>query len=240
MHDPDPRLLEDHLSYCFVNPLLLEEALNHSSFVHEQSSPVLPSNERLEFLGDAVLNLVAGHLLMTRFPDVAEGDLSRMRAHLVNESQVAGFARRLELGRFIRLGRGEAMSAGHEKRSILADAYEALIAAVYLDGGFVEAFRILETHLTPLIDKMTAPEAGFDYKSRLQEVVQGTHGGMPEYRMVEESGPDHDKTFRVEVRVADFSEQGTGKSKKMAEQAAARKALRRLCTDCDPASEPGP
>jgi ribonuclease III len=233
LQEADPQQLQQRLSYRFEDPRLLEESLNHSSFVHEQSRPDLQSNERLEFLGDAVLNLAAGHLLMARFPDVAEGYLSRMRAHLVNEAQVARLARRLDLGRFIRLGKGEAMSGGHQKRSILADAYEALIAAVYLDGGYQEAFCILESHLAPLVERMAAPDTNYDYKSRLQEVVQQEQGRVPEYRMVGDEGPDHDKTFRVEVRVADLCESGLGKSKKMAEQDAARKALDRLLADGD-------
>jgi ribonuclease III len=238
----DPLLLEQRLSYRFTDRRLLENSLNHSSFIHEQDRTDLRSNERLEFLGDAVLNLAAGHLLMTHFPDVPEGNLSRMRARLVNESQVAGLARLLELGRFIRLGKGESLSGGRKKRSILADAYEALIGALYLDGGFDAAFRILNSHLTPLLDKMTAPELSADHKSRLQEAVQGSGGQVPEYQMVAESGPDHDKTFRVAVQVSDLREEGVGKSKKMAEQDAARKALERLFPepDADIDTEPVP
>lgn len=238
MQEADPQQLQQRLSYRFKDSRLLNESLNHSSFVHEQNHPDLKSNERLEFLGDAVLNLAAGHLLMARFPEVAEGHLSRMRAHLVNEAQVARLARRLDLGRFIRLGKGEAMSGGHQKRSILADAYEALIAAVYLDGGYQEAFGILEAHLAPLVERMSAPEADYDYKSRLQEAAQQEQGRVPEYRMLGDEGPDHDKTFCVEVCVADLCESGTGKSKKMAEQDAARKALDRLLAGSDPEPDP--
>ena len=228
--------LEQRLSYLFEDRLLLEEALSHSSFVHEQENPAMRSNERLEFLGDAVLNLAAGHLLMARFEDIPEGPLSRMRAHLVNESQVANLARRLDLGRYLRLGKGERRSGGPEKRSILADAYEALIGAIYLDGGFGAAFQILQSHLKPLLAKLSAPAESADYKSRLQETAQGQLGEVPAYRMVGESGPDHDKTFRVEVCVADICEEGTGKSKKTAEQDAARKALNRFCSDDPPAT----
>jgi ribonuclease III len=234
----DSLLLEQRLSYRFTDRRLLENSLHHSSFIHEQNRTDLRSNERLEFLGDAVLNLVAGHLLMKHFPEVPEGNLSRMRARLVNESQVAKLARMLELGRFLHLGKGESLSGGRKKRSILADAYEALMGAVYLDGGFDAAFQILKDHLTPLLDHMTASELRYDYKSRLQEAVQGRGGQVPEYRMVNESGPDHDKTFRVAVAVFDLCEEGIGKSKKMAEQDAARKAVERLFPEPDTDPEP--
>jgi len=231
---PAPEKLEAYLGYRFADRRLLDESLNHSSYIHEHAELEMNNNERLEFLGDAVLNLVAGHLLMNRFSDVSEGDLSRMRANLVNESQVAGLARRVDLGRFIRLGKGEALSGGEQKRSILADAYEALIAAVYLDGGYSEAFRILKAHLDPILEDMTAPAPDFDYKSRLQETAQGTYGEVPVYRLVAENGPDHDKVFTVEVCVAERCDQGTGKSKKMAEQDAARKALKGIAPRREP------
>ncbi len=225
---PAPEQLESRLGYRFGDRRLLDEALNHSSYIHEHADLEMSNNERLEFLGDAVLNLVAGHLLMVRFSHVPEGDLSRMRANLVNETQVARLARRIGLGKFIRLGKGEALSGGEQKRSILADAYEALIAAVYLDGGYSEAFRILKAHLDPILTDMAAPSLNFDYKSRLQETAQGAYGEVPVYRLVAEDGPDHDKTFAVEVCVAQRCEEGIGKSKKMAEQDAARKALKTL------------
>lgn len=234
--DTHPEQLASRLGYRFADRRHLDESLNHSSYIHEHPELEMNNNERLEFLGDAVLNLVAGHLLMVRFPDVPEGELSRMRASLVNESQVALLARRLDLGEFIRLGKGEDLSGGKYKRSILADAYEALIAAVYLDGGYAEAFRILKTHLIPILEGMAAPTSNFDFKSRLQETAQGTLGEVPVYRLVDENGPDHDKVFTVEVCVANFCEEGTGKSKKMAEQDAARKALEKLA----PPGEPEP
>jgi ribonuclease III len=231
---PAAEPLESRLGHHFADRRLLDEALNHSSYIHEHPELEMNNNERLEFLGDAVLNLVAGHLLMMRFSGVPEGELSRMRANLVNESQVARLARRLDLGEFIRLGKGEALSGGKQKRSILADAYEALIAAVYLDSGYGEAFRILKTHLSPILEDMAAPAADFDYKSRLQETAQGTYGEVPVYRLIAENGPDHDKIFTVEVCVAKRCEEGTGKSKKMAEQDAARKALEGLAPPGEP------
>jgi ribonuclease-3 len=217
--------LEKAICYTFRDRGWLEQALSHSSFVNEQAATDIRSNERLEFLGDAVLNLAAGHLLLVKYPAVKEGDLSRLRAHLVNEIQVARLARAIDLGRYLRLGKGEALSGGREKRSILADAYEALIGAVYLDGGFESAFRLVEAHLEPVLIAGDGETIGHDYKSRLQETAQALVGMTPDYLLLDESGPDHDKTFWVEVRVGKVCEQGRGKSKKMAEQDAARKAL---------------
>ena len=221
----DFEALETRLAYPFKNKSLIVEALSHSSYVNEQNRPELRDNERMEFLGDAVLNLAVGHLLMERFPDLDEGHLSRFRANLVNESQVARLARSLNLGAHLLLGKGEERFGGREKQSILADAAEALIAAVYLDAGYDTAFRVIQTHLSDALDSITAPAANYDYKSRLQEMAQATQGQMPVYRVIRESGPDHDKTFHVEVDISDTHAEGVGKSKKMAEQDAARQAL---------------
>ena len=139
--------IEEKLCYHFTSIDLLEEALRHSSYVNEQIDTDLRDNERLEFLGDAVLNLVIGHILMQRNPDLKEGDLSRIRANLVNEAQLARIARWVDLGSFIMLGKGEIQTQGREKNSILADTFEALLAAVYLDGGFDAAFKIIETNI---------------------------------------------------------------------------------------------
>lgn len=219
------RSLYPSLRYEFKAPHLIEKALRHSSFVNEQAAPDLRDNERLEFLGDAVLNLVIGHILMTRFPNTREGDLSRMRASLVNESRLAAVARTLELGRFVQLGKGEDSTQGREKNSILADTLEAVIAAVYLDGGLDAAFELIETHFTPQLDTVHTLAANRDYKSQLQERLQEQQGDVPAYQVVGESGPDHDKTFEVALEIADVVVAGTGRSKKLAEQDAARKAL---------------
>lgn len=217
--------IEQKLPYAFNSKTILEEALRHSSFVNEQADPDLRDNERLEFLGDAVLNLIVGHILMQRYPDLKEGDLSRMRANLVNEAQIAKIARCLNLGSHILLGKGESQSNGHKKNSILADTFEALIAAVYLDGGFDAAFKIVKINFLPLLNHMH-PEANHqDYKSKLQELVQEKQGVMPKYSVIREEGPDHDKTFWVALEVFEMETEGGGKSKKMAEQDAARKAL---------------
>jgi len=218
------------IQYEFKNDALLEEACRHSSYVNEQEVTDLRDNERLEFLGDAVLNLVVGHILMHRYPHLPEGDLSRMRASLVNEFQLAKVAKAIDLGDYVLLGKGEIQTNGREKKSILADTFEAIIAAVYLDGGFDAAFRFIEHHFLPIFIKneiraIAEPNVNYDYKTRLQEVVQVTPGLAPVYTVTEESGPPHDRTFIVQIAVADLCTEGTGKSKKMAEQNAARKAL---------------
>ena len=225
MEAKDPSGVELHLHYEFSNKELLQKALRHSSYVNELADPNLADNERLEFLGDAVLNLIVGHLLMRRYPDVNEGELSRRRANLVNESQLAKMARSFELGAYIQLGKGEIQTHGREKNSILADTYEALVAAVYLDGGFEAAFRFIETNFLPLMNRLHSTASNYDYKSQLQEMVQVGHGEMPDYKIIREDGPDHDKTFRVELKVLDLETRGSGKNKKAAEQEAARKAL---------------
>ena len=217
--------IEDKLRYHFASIDLLEEALRHSSYVNEQADPDLRDNERLEFLGDAVLNLVIGHILMQRNPDLREGDLSRIRANLVNEAQLAKIARSVDLGSFIRLGKGEIQTQGREKNSILADTFEALLAAVYLDGGFDAAFKIIEVNFCPLLNGEHQTANHHDYKSKLQEIAQEEQGTMPKYIVIREEGPDHDKTFWIALNVFDIETQGSGKSKKIAEQDAARKAL---------------
>ncbi len=216
------------IEYEFKNPSLLKEAFRHSSYVNEQGDKKLKSNERLEFLGDAVLNLAIGHLLMIRYPDVNEGMLSKMRAGLVNESQIAEISRDIQLGKNIQLGKGEMMSDGCNKQSILADALEALIAAVYLDGGYHEAFRIIERLFDEPLNSIDKTNINIDYKSRLQELTQLHQIPMPEYTIIGETGPDHDKTFTVELKFDAIDAKGMGKSKKAAEQEAARNAFKAL------------
>lgn len=222
---PTPKDLEKALGYRFNHADRLTAALRHSSFVNEQPQTDITSNERLEFLGDAVLNLAISHLLMKRYPDQAEGELSRNRAHLVNETQLATIAREIDLGPHLLLGKGEALTDGREKNSILADATEAVIAAIYLDGGFDAAFRFVEYQFRERFSSATPMGYETDYKSRLQERVQSTYRQVPRYQVVDERGPDHQKTFRVRMTVAGFVAEGDGKSKKIAEQAAAREGL---------------
>jgi ribonuclease III len=225
MESKDHSEIEQRINYQFKDKELLHEALRHSSFVNEMPDCGLQDNECLEFLGDAVLNLTIGHLLMVRHPDLKEGDLSRMRAYLVNESQLAEIARLLDLGSYIQLGRGEIQTGGCEKNSILADTFEAVMAAVYLDGGLAAAFHIIENNFMPLLNHLGMATNDHDHKSQLQEKIQEGHGEMPDYRIIRADGPDHDKTFWVQLTVGDVGTQGVGKSKKMAEQDAARKAL---------------
>jgi len=217
--------LENRLSYEFRNKDLLHQALRHSSYVNEMIENTLEDNERLEFLGDAVLSLIVGHTLMNLDPNLKEGDLSRIRANLVNESQLASLARELGLGSYVLLGKGEMQSCGDKKNSILANTFEALTAAIYLDGGFDRVFQIINrlySDLTPSIHTATFNQ---DFKSRLQEYVQATQQSTPAYRIIREMGPDHNKIFVVGLRLDHLQTEGVGKSKKIAEQEAARKAL---------------
>ena len=225
MQTSDHFEIEKKLEYEFRSKQLLDEALRHSSYVNEQPEAGLRDNERFEFLGDAVLNLIVGHILMERYPNLKEGDLSRIRANLVNESQLAINARAIDLGAFIRLGKGEIQTNGNDKNSILAGAFEALIAALYLDGGFKGAFKIIENIFVPLLDSVNSAIDIYDYKSQLQEWAQEEQGAMPHYKVIREEGPDHAKTFWISVKVFDVESEGHGKSKKMAEQDAAKKTL---------------
>jgi len=224
---PHPCLpeLEKKLGYSFADPALLEEALRHSSFVNEVQGKGLPDNERLEFLGDAVVNLITGHLLMSCYPEFNEGHLSRMRAHLVNEFQLSHIACELNLGEYVRLGKGESLTQGQKKPSILANTFEALMAAVYLDGGYPCVFEIVSRYMQPLMEANAPSVSLQDYKSKFQELIQSAQGPLPNYIVTAESGPDHDKTFIVQLTCGDIQTKGFGKSKKIAEQDAARKAF---------------
>lgn len=220
--------IEKKIRYTFKDRSILDNALRHSSYVNEQQDQDLADNERLEFLGDAVLNLVVGDILMKNYPELHEGDLSRMRSNLVNETCLADLAREAELGRFIKLGKGESQTQGHDKNSILSDVFEAIIAAVYMDGGFDAAFSLIEQQFEGLVNTVDNPAINQDSKSLLQEYSQVHLKVIPRYKVVEESGPDHDKTFRVRLNTKDIEAYGTGKSKKTAEQDAARIALEML------------
>ena len=224
----DYQIFENKIHYRFKDRKYLEEALRHSSYVNEQPEENLRDNERLEFLGDAVVNLIISDMLMAKDPNLNEGDLSQIRAGMVNESRLADLAREIDLGTYILLGKGEDQTNGRDKNSILADAFEAVMAAIYLDGGFRQVSQILEFHFKSLLDHINLPQTAFDYKSRLQEIVQTTHKAIPRYTVVEESGPDHNKTFRVKVVVLDIEAEGQGKSKKTAEQDAAKNGLAKL------------
>jgi ribonuclease-3 len=221
--------LQAALNYHFKDISLLREALTHKSFAHEQPCRSGLGNERLEFLGDAVLELSITHILMECFPDYSEGTLTKLRAGIVNKEGVAAVARSLNLGRYILLGRGEEGSRGRVKNSILANTYEALIAAVYYDGGYERVFKLIENHFSQHIHEAEEKGMSRDYKTRLQEYSQSALGSVPEYVIVREEGPDHEKIFEVYVTINSVRyETGRGKNKKAAEQEAARRTLDEL------------
>ncbi|HWG96766.1 MAG TPA: ribonuclease III [Nitrospira sp.] len=216
-------------NYRFTNPNFLTEALTHKSYVNERRDSGRKHNERLEFLGDAVLSLIVSDYLARRYPELSEGALSKLKAKLVSEAPLANAARRLDLGARLKLGRGEELSNGRDKASLLADAFEAIIAAVYLDGG-LEASRsfTIEALTDDLrrIDILQEKPGGDDYKTRFQEWCQKRYEVLPRYVIVRETGPDHQKLFEVEVHVNDRALGiGRGYSKKEAEQEAAQRAL---------------
>jgi ribonuclease-3 len=223
--------LEARLGYCFSSRPLLVRALTHRSFTNEDDEAVA-DNQRLEFLGDAVLGLVVANELFLRDREVQEGALSTRQAQVVCEPALARVARDMELGRYLRLGRGESASGGRDKKSLLADACEALWAAVYLDGGLDAARKVVVTQLGDALDEVQEALTVVDYKSRLQTLIQRDKSVQPQYHIVEESGPPHDKVFVAEVRVdARPLGAGSGRSKKVAEQHAAEKALESLNAD---------
>jgi ribonuclease-3 len=224
--------LEAALGYTFRDRDLLARALTHRSHLNEPKRGGQDDNERLEFLGDAVLNLAVSEALIDRRPEATEGALSKWRARLVSEPTLARVAGRLGVGQWLRLGRGEELSGGREKRSLLADGFEALIGAVYLDGGrdgYDAARRCVLAALEPELDESPDAESGLDYKTHVQEYCQQRFGVLPVYRVHRESGPDHQKVFHVELTIDGRSSgDGTGHTKKEAEQQAARAAWQRL------------
>lgn len=218
--------LEERLGYTFRNPELLVRAFCHASFVNEQADLNLEDNERLEFLGDAVLDLAVSDLLMRHFERAREGDLSKFRSLLVDEAGLYEVARTLGLGDYLLLGKGEEQSLGREKPSILADAAEALIGAVYLDLGFDRTMDLIEDLFSPMLERVGSEVLVHDFKSLLQEYTQHISKTLPRYRLVEEIGPAHDRLFRVALSLrGETLAEGEGRSKKEAEQKAARKAF---------------
>jgi ribonuclease III len=225
LHPSPYAILEGRLAYVFRDASLCETALTHKSWMNESQETERSDNERLEFLGDAVLALVTSDLLMRRFPDQPEGDLSKARAAIVNEAGLARVAEILALGQWIFLGRGEEQAGGRQKRSLLANAFEALIGSIYLDGGFTAAFEVTERLFAPIIAEVPSA-ASKDYKSRLQEIAQARLQMAPSYTVLSEQGPDHAKTFEVAILIGE-KEYGRafGRSKKEAQQNAAERAL---------------
>jgi len=222
---PSYTLLEAALGTA-VDPALLERALTHRSYAYEHGG--LPTNERLEFLGDAVLGIIVTDALYRTHPDLPEGQLAKLRASVVNTRALAGVARSLELGRWLRLGKGEEVTGGDDKASILADTMEALIGAVYLDRGLEGATRMVRALFDPLMLAATEEGAALDWKTSLQELTAARGLGVPEY-VVAESGPDHSKSFTAQAQIQGVNRgEGAGRSKKEAEQQAAEMAWRDL------------
>ncbi len=215
--------IEDTIGYKFQDKNLLERALTHSSYANEHRLPHFSDNERLEFLGDAVLELISSEFLYSNFPNLSEGDLSKMRASLVCEPTLAGAARQLSLGDHIRLSHGEYTNGGHKRDSILSDAMEALLGAMFLDGAIADCKRLVQSYiLVDIEDRLLQ----FDSKTRLQEIVQARHTGSLTYLQVAESGPDHDKSFTMEAHLnGRCIGRGTASSKKHAQQEAAYRGL---------------
>jgi ribonuclease III len=237
-------VLQEALGHYFRSPELLGQALTHSSHARELETAQGPGkgraqdNEQLEFLGDAVLALVTSEEIFHRFPHFREGELSKLRAHLVSERHLIKVARELQIGASLRLGRGEEKSGGRAKTAILVDSLEAVLGAIYLDGGLEPARAVILRHVvTPELERMALGGSRLpagDYKSALQEKLQATGHSQPAYRLVKERGPEHNKTFTVEVRLdpqsdgAEFVGRAEGSTKKSAEQDAARQVLEYL------------
>lgn len=215
--------LQQSVGYKFKDERLLQRALTHTSYANECNEGHNKSNERLEFLGDSVLGIITAEHFYLNFKDLPEGELTKLRAATVCENSLSSFARQLGLGEYLLLGKGEMCTGGSDRPSILADAFEALIAAIYLDGGIEEAKKFVLKY----VDKAVEEHRGFkDYKTVLQEVIQKNPGEVIEYVLVKESGPDHNKRFEVEVHLnSNVIGKGVGTSKKKAEQLAAKEAL---------------
>ena len=221
--------LQQALGISFNDLSLLEQALVHSSYANENPTLAPTSNERLEFLGDAVLDLIVAENLYQNFPQFTEGEMTKLRAALVRQDALARVARTINLGDYLYLGRGEEASGGRHKPANLAGALEAVIAAIFLDQGLNTTTDFAQRLFNAELRKVISHGAGFDYKSRLQELLQTRKYQTPVYHLVEAVGPDHDRRFTVEVRVGDtVLGIGSGKSKKKAETEAARSALEQL------------
>jgi len=217
--------LEKILGYTFRDKKLLDRALTHSSYANEMKSGA-GSNERLEFLGDSVLSLVVAEHIFKNYRKLPEGDLTRIRAAVVCENALCGFSINMEIGRYLMLGKGEEHNGGRERPSILADAFEAILAAMYLDGGYEVAKKHVLRFVEPMLCDLEPTEALHDYKTLLQEIIQKNPEEELKYVVTGETGPDHDKSFTVEVHLnSNVIGTGSGHSKKSAEQAAAKQAL---------------
>ena len=221
----DIKLFQEKIGYTFSNEALLRQALTHSSYANEKRMKKLSDNERLEFLGDAVLEIVSSEFLFHNYPNKPEGALTKLRASIVCEPTLALCTEEIELGNYIFLGKGEEQTGGRKRKSILSDALEAVIGAIYLDGGFANAKEFINKFILTDIEHK---HLFYDSKTILQEVVQGMHKNL-KYVLIDETGPDHNKSFSVDVLIGDdVISSGTGHTKKAAEQEGAYKALIKL------------
>ena len=221
--------LENSIEYTFKKKGLLKEALTHKSYAHEKANDGTLFNERFEFLGDAVLELIVSEYLFNTHSEYTEADLSKIKAYIVQESTLAKTAKRLDIGAYLRLGKGEEMTGGREKPSLLADAFEALLAAIYLDGSYKKAKEFVLAHLVSNISEIVEDDFIFDFKTKLQEVAQARFGVLPQYIIHKEEGPEHQKTFEVKVYVKkNFLGSGIGRTKKAAAQKAAEEGLEKI------------
>ncbi|MCK5556964.1 MAG: ribonuclease III [Candidatus Hydrogenedentes bacterium] len=231
------RSLEKRLDIKFKNLALLDESLTHSSFVNEKGNKAGRDNEGLEFLGDAVLGMVVSHHLYKLFPSYPPGEYSTLKAALVNKSTLAQYAREISLGKYLKLGRGEELSHGRDRDSVLADALEAVIGALFVDQGLDAVRKFILKLVSPWVEELGRRKERRDPKSLLQNIAQERFKTLPEYRVVSVTGPDHKRKFEVELVIKrEVYGKGTGGSKKAAEQTAAREALPKLEADVDEAS----
>ncbi len=227
--DGSEKHLIEKIGYSFADISLLREALTHKSFSNEQVNRQVAHNERLEFLGDAVLDMVVSHRIFLAYPTFAEGELTRVRAEVVSEDGLGRIGESLALGDYLHLGRGEERSGGRTKKSLIANALEAVLGAVYCDGGPQAVEGVVDRLFAPAIEVAARRKAGVDYKTRLQELVQGRHGHPPHYELVGAEGPDHQREYTISVCIGErIVGSGSGRTKKAAAQAAAQVALAHL------------
>lgn len=223
--------LEQRIGYAFTNRDILKEALTHSSYANERRHEDRRNNERLEFLGDSVLGIVISDHLFQTYPNLPEGELTKIRSKVVCETTLGECSRKLGLGTFMFFGKGEEMTGGRDRTSILADAFEAMIAGIYLDGGFNQARQFIMRHMTQKIEDAVAGKVFLDYKTHLQELVQVNKNNRIRYEIIREEGPDHSKVFHTQVKLNDeIIGTGVGRSKKESEQEAAKMAIREVKT----------
>lgn len=221
--------LEKSIEYTFKKKSLLKEALTHKSFINEKDNRGCSFNERMEFLGDAVLSLVISEHLYNAYPEYSEAEFSKIRAYTVQESSLSEAAERIDIGLHLRLGKGEEMSGGRKKPSLLANAFEAVLGAIYIDGGLKKAEKFTIKHLSEKINDLVSGNMLFDFKTRLQEVSQASFGVLPKYEIEKEEGPDHSKIFKINLFINNvYYGSGKGKTKKAAAQRAAQKGLEKI------------